>query len=344
MNKKNILDYTFSILLCCFLFPTAIQAQSFLKKTLKVLDAVNEINKTNNTSKEENNKQNNVQLNTNTPNGFRITAPFQDLMFKIRSCTATGSTITLELTVKNRGKNQHFMFGGDDQRVRTIVVDDQDNSYDYEKIKIAFGDEYAEICKGQLFPTNVPIKMHIYINDVDPSAQMITMFTLRVEGFDTPITFYNIPIEHPVAIISTEDKGNTSTKSPTNVSFMKDEQKDTQTISQLKMIIGKWQLVSQKKDGKEIPFKSCTLEFHKTPEDDPYNKNMTETIAGKTQKSGYGIIPGKDELSMCLPSLTNDEEDNGYIIKTVDTQKLILTFNYNGVPGTSGELTFIKIN
>jgi len=340
----NRLNNIFSFIICGFLFSTTIQAQSLLKKTLKVLDAVNEINKTNNTSKEQNSKQNNVQLNTTSPNGFRITAPFQDLMFKIKSCTAAGSTVTLELTAKNREKNQRFMFGGDDQRVRTIVVDDQDNSYDYEKIKISIGDKSPEVVQSELFPTNVPIKIHFYIDEFDPSAQMITMFTLRVEGFDTPITFYNIPIERPVAIVSTENKRNTSNEVPSNVSALKNGRKDTQATSKLKMIIGKWQLVSQKKNGKEIPFKSCTLEFHNTPEDDPYNKNMTEMIAGKTEESGYGIIPDKDLLIMSFPDLTNDEEDNGYQIQTVDTEKLILDFNYGGVPGTSGKLIFRRIN
>ncbi len=179
-------------------------------------------------------------------------------MFKIKSCTAAGSTVTLELTAKNREKNQRFMFGGDDQRVRTIVVDDQDNSYDYEKIKISIGDKSPEVVQSELFPTNVPIKIHFYIDEVDPSARMITIFTLRVEGFDTPITFYNIPIERPVSIAST---GGTSNEVPSNVSALEDGQKASQAASKLKMIIGKWQLVSQKKDGKEIPFKSCTLNF-----------------------------------------------------------------------------------
>ncbi len=67
----NRLNNIFSFIICGFLFSTTIQAQSLLKKTLKVLDAVNEINKTNNTSKEQNSKQNNVQLNTTSPNGFR---------------------------------------------------------------------------------------------------------------------------------------------------------------------------------------------------------------------------------------------------------------------------------
>ncbi len=86
------------------------------------------------------------------------------------------------------------------------------------------------------------------------------------------------------------------------------------------------------------------LKFHNTPEDDSYNKNMTETIAGKTKESGYGIMPDKDELIMCFPDLTDDEEDNGYQIQTVNTEKLVLDFNYGGTPGTSGKLIFKKIN
>lgn len=236
MNK---IGNIFCIFLCCFSFATTIQAQSFLKKTLKVLDAVNEINKTNNTPKEQSSKHSNVQLNTTSPNGFRITAPFQDLTFKIKNCTATNSTVTIEITVKNQEKNQRFLFGGDDQRVRTIVVDDLDNSYDYEKIKISIGDKSPEVTQSELFPTQVPIKMYFYINEVDPSARMINMFALRVEGFDTPITFYNIPIERPVAIVSTGDN------TPSNASALNDGQKDTQATSKLKKIIGNYNGVSR---------------------------------------------------------------------------------------------------
>ena len=68
---------------------------------------------------------------------------------------------------------------------------------------------------------------------------MINMFALRVEGFDTPITFYNIPIERPVAIVSTGDN------TPSNASALNDGQKDTQATSKLKKIIGNYNGVSR---------------------------------------------------------------------------------------------------
>lgn len=332
MNKYS---YTLSLLLCCFLFSTTSQAQSFLNKTLKVLDAVNEISKANNTSKKQNNDtQDNTQINTTTQNGIRITVPFQGLMFKIKSCTASESTITLDLSIKNQEKNQRFMFGGTDQRVATVAVDDLDNSYDSEKIKISINDQYAEVCKSDLFPTNVPVKMRIFINEVDPTARMITMLTLRIEGFNAPVTFYNIPIERPAAIVSVSGIANSASQTT--------KQDDTEETSKLKKVIGKWRLVSLKKNGKEIPFKPSELHFQDT-EDDPYLKDMTETIAGKTRECGYAVMPDYDNILIMSLSITDDETDNEYTIQTVDDNKLVLTFGFYGESSIKGELAFNKI-
>lgn len=331
-----------SLLLGCFLFSTTLQAQSFLEKTLKVVDAVDKISRASKASKEkENAVPAQVQTDMRAPHGFRVTAPFQDLMFKVRSCTIAGSTVTLELSIRNREKNQHFMFGGDNQRLRTMMVDDLDNSYDYEKIKISIGDKAAEVTQSELFPTNVPIKMHIYINEVEPSARMITMLTIVVEGFDTPITFYNIPIEHPVATPVASTNITSIEAGMTNSASLTAQQESAKPASKLEMIIGKWKLISLKKDGKEQSFPPFSLQFLDTPKDNLYNKDMIETLDGKTEKSGYGIMGSSDsELIMSFPYITEDQEDNGYIIQSVDDKTLVLTFCYYGVPGTDGIMTF----
>lgn len=328
-----------SLLLGCFLFTTTVQAQSFLEKTLKVVDAVDKISKASKSVKEKKNVVPvQVQTDMKVPQGFHVTAPFPDLIFKVRSCTIEGSTVILEMTIRNQEKNQHFRFGGDDQHVRSIMVDDLDNSYDCEKIKISIGDEYAETTKRELFPTNVPIKMTIYINEVDPSARMITMLALRVEYFDTPITFYNIPIQHPVVAAAMDL---TSTENTMTTSSLTAQQEPAKAASKLELIIGKWKLLSLKKDGKEQTFKPSSLQFWDTPKDDAYNKDLISIVAGKMEKSGYSIMGGSDnELIMCLPNITGDEEDNSYTIQSVDAETLVLTFCYNGVPGTDGIMTF----
>lgn len=331
-----------SLLLGCFLFTTTVQAQSFLEKTLKVVDAVDKISKASKSTKEKKNVVPvQAQIDMKAPQGFRITAPFSDLIFKIRSCTIEGSTVILEMTVRNQEKNQYFRFGADDQHVRTIMVDDMDNSYDCEKIKISIGDKYAAISSRELFPTNVPIKMTVYINEVDPSARMITMLALRVEYFDTPITFYNIPIEHPVATATISTNLTSTENTPTTSPSLTAQQDPAQGTSKLERIIGKWKLISLKKDGKDQTFKPFSLQFLDTPKDDPYNKDLIETIAAKTEKSGYSIMGGSDsELIMCFPNITEDEEDNSYIIQSVNAETLVLTFSYYGVPGTNGIMTF----
>lgn len=335
--------YVGSFLLGCFLFSTTVQAQSFLEKTLKVVNAVEKLSRSNKSVTEEG-KEITIRANGErgrVPEGFHITAPFNDLAFKVGSCTWAGSTVTLELTVKNQEKSRHFMFGGDDQRVRTIMVDEQDNSYDYEKIKISIGDKSAEVVQSELFPIQVPIKIHIYISEVEPTARMITMLSLRVEGFDTPVTFYNIPIEHPVLTAAVPTSPASTEKVLTNTSSLVAQQGVENAGDKLEMLIGKWRLTSLKKDGKEQSFKPCTLQFCDTPKDDPYNKDMIETIAGKMRESGYAIIHGTDsQLVMSLPDITDDEEDNGYTILSVTAETLVLTFCYYGVPGTDGCMTF----
>lgn len=342
MNKYQRIFKVGSLFLVSFLFTTPVLGQSFLEKTLKVVDAVEKISRANKaTEKQENAASIQVHDKMETSQGFRVTAPFQDLSFKVRSCTIAGSTVTLELSIRNRAKNQHFLFGGDDRHVRTIMVDDRDNSYDYEKIKISIGDKPAEVTQAELFPTHVPIKMHIYLNEVEPSAKMITMLTLRVEGFDTPITFYNIPIEHPALTAAVSAGQSSAENMNNNVVSLTDRQESAPEASELEMIIGKWRLTSLKKDGKEQSFQPFALQFCDTPKDDPYNKDLIEILAGKAEKSGYTIIGGHDnQLVMCFPSITEDEEDNSYTIHSVDDETLVLTFSYYGVPGTDGVMTF----
>lgn len=335
--------YVGSFLLGSVLFSTTVQAQSFLEKTLKVVDAVDKLSRSSKSAAEKKNEvsvQATVEMG-GVPQGFHITAPFKDLAFKVRSCTMEGSTVVLELTVKNLEKNQHFMFGGDDRHVRTIMVDEQDNSYDYEKIKISIGDKSPEVTQSELFPTHVPVKIHIYINEVEPTARLITMLSLRVEGFDTPVTFYNIPIEHPVATTAVSTNLTSTGNTMTTSSSLTTQQEPTHAASKLERLIGKWELISLKKDGKEQSFSPFSLQFLDTPKDNPYNKDLIETIVGKSEMSGYTIIHGTDnQLVMSFPSITDDEEDNGYTIQSVDAETLVLTFCYYGIRGTDGIMTF----
>lgn len=327
-----------------------ISAQKFLDKVLKGLEKTNQVldeadkvlgtDESGSSSSQRSSRGKRVA-------GFKIVSPHPDLDIQFKRCAASASTVVIDLVMTWYGDDRKLTIGRNGVYSESTAFDDQGNQYDNGKnqnitANIANGEFSSE--PRALFPSDVPLKVRIQITDVKRDANTFKRFILLVGGMNDPITFYNIPIERADEVTSVNSNQATPDKVLSDNSPLIAEQENTQELPKLKRIIGKWELVSLKKSGKEITFQPCTLQFYDKSNDDPYTKNMTETISGKARSTGYTVMPDNDNELIATLFITDDECDNSYTIQTVDSDKLILSFGYYGDPKIQGELVFKKVN
>ena len=244
------------------------------------------------------------------------------------------------------GDDAKIYLGGEGRdKNTTIAYDDKGKQYPYKQIPISVAGGSWSIYgfDPTLFPTDVPLKVRLEIQNVSEAVSTFKRIQISIRDMNDPITLYNVPIERANEVTSISNQVAPDEVLPDNSTLIA-EQEDTQKLPKLKRIIGKWTLVSLKKDGKEITFKPCTFQFYDKSNDDPYTKDMTETISGKARSTGYTIMPDNDNELIATLFITDDECDNSYTIQTVDSEKLILSFGYYGDPKIQGELIFKKAN
>lgn len=327
-----------------------VSAQKFLDKVLKGMEKTNQVldeadkmlGGDNNNSNRSSNQSNRSKRVT----GFKIVSPHPDLDIQFKRCAASASTVVIDLVMTWCGDDQKLTIGSNGVYSAISIFDDLGNQYNNMNTTISIANGEYQREPRSLFPSDIPLKVRIQITDVKKDANMFRKLIIPVSGMNDPITIHNVPIERADEITSVNSNQATPDEVLPDNSPLIAEQENTQETPKLKRIIGKWELVSLKQNGKEMPFKPCTFQFYDNPEndpnDDPYTKDMTETISGKTHQSGYGIMQDNDnELIMSL-YITEDECDNSYIIQAVDSKELILSFGYYGDPKIKGELVFQK--
>lgn len=329
-----------------------VSAQKFLDKVLKGMEKTNKVldeaDKMLGGDNNNPNRSSNQSSRSKRVTGFKIVSPHPDLDIQFKRCAASASTVVIDLVMTWYGDDAKIYLGGSyNDKNTTTAYDDNGKQYSYDNIPLSVGGgNWSIYNEARLFPTDVPIKVRLEIHNVPESVQILKRLHICMRDVNDPITFYNIPIERADEMTSINNNQATPDEVLPDNSPLIAEQENTQETPKLKRIIGKWELVSLKQNGKEMPFKPCTFQFYDNPEndpnDDPYTKDMTETISGKTHQSGYGVMQDNDnELIMSL-YITEDECDNGYIIQTVDSKELILSFGYYGDPKIKGELVFQK--
>lgn len=330
-----------------------ISAQKFLDKVLKGLEKTNQVldeaDKVLGTD-ESGSSSSLRSSHGKRVTGFKIVSPHPDLSIEFKRCAASASTVVIDLVMTWYGDDAKIYLGGGGSgngKNATLAYDDNGKQYDYNKIPISIGGgNWSVYSESSLFPTEVPIKVQLEVHNVSESVQMFKRLQIYMRDVNDPIMFYNLPImrnNNTSQNTTPSELEGVATSNPSN-DVLTAEKGDTQNLPKLKKIIGKWELASLKKSGKEITFKPCTLQFYDKSNDDPYTKNMTETISGKARSTGYTIMPDNDNELIATLFITDDECDNSYTIQTVDSEKLILSFGYYGDPKIQGELIFKKAN
>lgn len=328
-----------------------ISAQKFLDKVLKGLEKTNQVldeaDKVLGGDNDSSNTGSGKQRSRRT-GGFQIVSPHPDLDIQFKRCAASASTVIIDLVITNYGEDQRLCVGSNGVYSSINIFDDLGNQYNNQNTTISIANGEFQNEPRSLFPSEVPLKVRVQITNVKRDANVFKKILIPISGMNDPLTIQNCPIERNdvvTQITPSESEGVVAStdKSDEDASnaVLTTASEDTKELPKLKKIIGKWELASLKKNGKEITFKPCTLQFYDN--DDPYSKDMTETISGKARETGYTIMPDYDnELIMSL-NITDDEVDNSYKIQTVDTNKLVLTFGFYGESSIKGELVFNRI-
>ena len=116
-----------------------------------------------------------------------------DLEFTLLSCKISGTTATLEMTVKNNGKSTHSLglYGGN----YSYAYDDQGYKYTDGDLEIGFSGGYYTVGYGSTeIPTGVMTKFAIKIYEVDETAALFSAIRIRTNK-DSALIFENISIE-----------------------------------------------------------------------------------------------------------------------------------------------------
>lgn len=138
-----------------------------------------------------------------------------DLEFTLLSCKISGTTATLEMTVKNIGNNTHFLrlYGGQ----FSYAFDDQGYKYHDSDLTVSIaGSSYSTHSAYTEIPADVMTKCTIKINNVDESAAVFGNISIDTDD-DYGLILENIVIEGrtSVALPSPQTSG-------TVVSFSED--------------------------------------------------------------------------------------------------------------------------
>ena len=132
---------------------------------------------------------------------LKIVTNHPDFQIKVKRCAASGKTVVIDLILNNVGTN--------DVRINNVIVygwseayDDEGNIYqgDNLKVKVANRQNYNGTSGDFLFPSGVPMKLSIQINNASTSAESIARLSLRFDcgvwGLDNNklVKISNIPI------------------------------------------------------------------------------------------------------------------------------------------------------
>lgn len=127
----------------------------------------------------------------------RIVSPLPDLNIRITQCKLNNTSLILDFVVVNQEKDRSFAmvsyWNG------TYAIDDEGNKYfshnrEEEIITIGLPND-PETDFNCNYPTDVPIKIRMIVNNVDPMAASLAIVSISTNlGSNKNIVFKNVPI------------------------------------------------------------------------------------------------------------------------------------------------------
>ena len=215
--KRNL----FAILLCLLIGGTGnLSAQGFLDKVVKGLEKTNKVlDETDKLFGTDENSSQRSSRRSKRVTGFQIVSPHPDLEIQFKRCAASASTVVIDLVMTWYGDDAKIYLGGEGNgKNATMAYDDKGKHYTYRQIPISVGGGSWSIYgyDATLFPTDVPIKVRLEIQNVSESVQEFKRLHIYMRDMNDPITFYNVPITRRNAVSQTVPSSSDGT--PTEMS------------------------------------------------------------------------------------------------------------------------------
>lgn len=125
----------------------------------------------------------------------KVESPHPDLKVEIKRAVESTGTAVIDLLITNKGPEEHFSF----QAEYSTAYDDEGNQYE-----ILLGIPNKKISArevGFLIPQNIPVKLRVQVEKVDPSASKFLMVKISVNSngsmglrYEKPIVLRNIDL------------------------------------------------------------------------------------------------------------------------------------------------------
>ena len=112
-----------------------------------------------------------------------ITSPSQALKLEYKSAKVLGADVELTFLVTNLSENEIVLnlVGGQYQTGMggSVVFDSEGNLYEHTDVQVAVGKKaFTEQYSAGIFPSNVPVKCHLTVKNVDTAASALTKVKL----------------------------------------------------------------------------------------------------------------------------------------------------------------------
>lgn len=217
---KNLL-----ILTTFFLFFSSVASAQILDKVLKSVEKTNKI-------LDEADKMLGIDNSSSSSSrgrkgsGFQIVSPNPDIEIQVTRCIASGSSVIIDFTLTNYASDASIEFDRG-----SIAFDDMGNQYANFN---AAGGGAPEWTKKTLYPTDIPVKCRMWIDNVKENAtsfkriNLVTYCPALEMTYKNPIMFYNMPISRKdnSATISPEEETTSSQSSENTLESTKEIDED----------------------------------------------------------------------------------------------------------------------
>lgn len=191
--KNNTLIKSIIVTTLFLLLPGTGSAQSFLDKVLKGVEKTNKILDETDKMLGNDNDGTSSQSHSKRTKGFQIVSPHPDLEIKVTRCIAAGSKVIIDFVLTNYASDVNIDLGNRG----SVAFDDLGNQY--PNFSAAGGGD-PEWTATTLYPTDVPVKCRMWINNVKSDATTFKRINLIAYcptlgmTYQNPIMFYNLPI------------------------------------------------------------------------------------------------------------------------------------------------------
>lgn len=132
--------------------------------------------------------------------GFRIVTNHPDFKIKVKRCEVSGSTCVIDMLLQNMGSFDVTVNVSGGWNNRSVAYDDEGNKYSGGRFKVQSGSSMSDTYTQMTLPSEVPVKLRIYIEGVPEAATEFTRIDLGVNcdawhlGYGKEVRFSNMPI------------------------------------------------------------------------------------------------------------------------------------------------------